>query len=96
MPAAATAAVHSIWWAARPLLSEKTAAGPQRVSRRLLCIDHRERDNIDGLVSIIGGKATTLRAMAQAGADLICRKLGLEAVCRTQSTPLLSHRAYYH
>ena len=37
-----------------------------------------------------------IRAMAEAGADLICHKLGLEAICRTESTPLLPHRAYYH
>lgn len=96
VPAAATAAVKAIWWAARPLLAQKTADGPQKISRRLLCIDHFDRDGIQGLVSIIGGKATTLRAMAEAGADLICQKLGHKAICRTESTPLLPHRAYYH
>ena len=96
VPAAATAAVKAVWWAARPLLSQKTADGPQKISRRLLCIDHLQRDGIDGLVSIIGGKATTLRAMAEAGADLIGQKLGYKTKCRTETTSLLPYRAYYH
>ena len=50
---------------------------------------------MEGFVTITGGKATTLRAMAEAAADLVCAKLGLEAPCRTRETVLLPHTAYY-
>lgn len=95
VPAVATAAVKSVWGAARPLLSEKDRSAPQDISRRFLCVDHFDRDAVEGLVSIIGGKATTLRAMAEAGADLVCKKLGHAAICRTAVTPLLPHREFY-
>jgi glycerol-3-phosphate dehydrogenase len=47
------------------------------------------------MLSVIGGKATTLRAMAEETTDLICRKFGLDLPCRTCSTPLLPYRSYY-
>ena len=95
VPALAKVQSKAVWSAARPLLAEKSVSGPQGITRRFECIDHKHRDGLEGLVSLIGGKATTLRAMAEAGADLICRKLDLDAQCRTDITPLLPHRAFY-
>ena len=95
VPALAKSDVKAVWSAARPLLAEKSASGPQGITRRFECIDHENRDGVEGLVSLIGGKATTLRAMAEAGADLICTKLDHTALCRTDTTPLLPHRAFY-
>jgi glycerol-3-phosphate dehydrogenase len=43
-------------------------------------------------IVIIGGKASTLRAMAEKTADLICRKTGRNIPCRTGSSPLLPYR----
>ena len=50
---------------------------------------------MEGFVTITGGKATTLRAMAEATADLVCAKLGVEAPCRTREVILAPHTAYY-
>jgi glycerol-3-phosphate dehydrogenase len=47
------------------------------------------------MVSIIGGKATTLRAMAEKAADLICRKTGRNISCKTATEKLLHYRRYY-
>jgi len=33
--------------------------------------------------------------MAEVTADLVCRKLGLDAPCRTREQVLLPHEAYY-
>jgi glycerol-3-phosphate dehydrogenase len=33
--------------------------------------------------------------MAEKTVDLVCAKLGVQAVCTTKDTPLLSYRAYY-
>ena len=95
VPALAQARVKAVWSAARPLLADKSSSGPQGITRRFECIDHKNRDGLKGLISLIGGKATTLRAMAEAGANLICRKLDLNAPCRTDITTLLPHRAYF-
>ncbi len=87
--------VHSAWLAARPLIANADADYPQMISRTFECYDHGIRDNIEGLVSIIGGKATTLRAMAEKTADLICRKLGNNISCKTKEFKLLHYRQFY-
>jgi glycerol-3-phosphate dehydrogenase len=33
--------------------------------------------------------------MAEKTADLVCRKLGIQAACQTQEHPLRSYRDYY-
>jgi glycerol-3-phosphate dehydrogenase len=50
---------------------------------------------VEGFVTITGGKATTLRAMAEAAADLVCAKLGVDAPCRTREVVMAPHTAYY-
>jgi len=69
--------------------------GGRKLSRTFRCFDHAVTDGVEGLVTITGGKATTLRAMAEATADLVCRKLGVDAPCRTRELVLLPHTAYY-
>jgi glycerol-3-phosphate dehydrogenase len=46
-------------------------------------------------VTVAGGKATTLRAMAEVTADLVCAKLGLDCRCETADYVLLPHTAWY-
>ena len=69
--------------------------GGRGLSRTFRCFDHAATDGVEGFVTITGGKATTLRAMAEATADLVCAKLGLEAPCRTREVVLAPHTAYY-
>ena len=86
---------HAVWWASRPLLVDKAEEDPMRISRSFACWDHHTRDGIEGLVTLIGGKATTLRAMAEETADLICHKVGRKIACQTRVTPLLPYRNFY-
>lgn len=95
VPAARKTPLHSAWLAARPLIADADADYPQMISRTFECYDHGIRDNVEGLVSIIGGKATTMRAMAEKTADLICRKLGKDIPCNTKETKLLHYRHFY-
>jgi glycerol-3-phosphate dehydrogenase len=88
-------APSAVWWAARPLIADPGAADAQTISRTFDCYDHAVRDRLEGLVSVIGGKATTLRAMAEKTADLVCRKTGRRIACRTRGTRLLHYRAYF-
>jgi glycerol-3-phosphate dehydrogenase len=96
VPAVASALERAAWSAARPLVGPSGGQGGGReLSRTFKCFDHAACDGIEGLVTITGGKATTLRAMAEATADLVCAKLGVDAPCRTREVVLEPHSAYY-
>jgi len=96
VPAVKDAAIRSVWCASRPLIKQTQAQEPQQISRTFDCYDHKQRDDLEGLVSVIGGKATTLRAMAEKTADLICRKTGRNIACRTATERLLNYRHFYN
>lgn len=95
LPAVRDAPIRSAWSAARPLIGSRGASTGRELSRTFKCFDHRERDGIEGFVTIAGGKATTQRAMAETTANVVCAKLGVERPCRTRETVLLPHTAYY-
>ncbi|WP_169717878.1 Anaerobic glycerol-3-phosphate dehydrogenase subunit A [Sporomusa silvacetica DSM 10669] len=74
----------------RPLYSPKAAAvgGGREISRNYVLLDHECEDKIGGFVSILGGKLTTYRLMAEVTTDLVCRKLGVDKECTTAKLPL--------
>lgn len=73
----------------RPLYRETAAGGDGRaISRGFFVLDHGQRDDTPGLVSIVGGKLTTYRLMAEKTADQVCAILGVKQECRTATTPL--------
>lgn len=94
VPAVADAQVRAAWSAVRPLIGDAGSETGRELSRTFKCFDHAERDGVEGFVTISGGKATTLRAMAEATADMVCRKLGVDEPCPTRSTVLAPHTAY--
>jgi len=96
IPAVARAEFRSAWSAARPLIGSRGDADTGReLSRTFKTYDHAETDGVEGFVTITGGKATTLRAMAELCANVVCRKLGVDAECRTRETELAQHREVY-
>jgi glycerol-3-phosphate dehydrogenase len=92
LPALAEMQAHAAWCACRPLVRPKAIDAPMRISRGFACIDHHQTAGLEGLVSVIGGKATTLRAMAEETTDLICAKTGRTIVCTTASSGLVPYR----
>lgn len=92
VPAIRNTKPRGIYMATRPLIGSGLG---RSVARTFKCYDHKELHNVDGLVTITGGKATTLRAMAEKTSDMVCEKLGIKAACVTKETPLLSFRQYY-
>lgn len=94
VPAFRDAPFHAAWSAPRPLAG-KRGRDVRELSRDFSCIDHGEQDGIRGLYTIIGGKATVLRGMAEATADRVCAGLGVDRPCTTADTPLPSHRRFY-
>jgi glycerol-3-phosphate dehydrogenase len=74
--------------------SGATAAG---LSRTHVIVDHEVADGVPGLISIIGGKWTTHRLIAEQVVDLVCHKLNVVRPCRTHLEPLpgMSKRHYH-
>jgi glycerol-3-phosphate dehydrogenase len=83
--------------AAADLATDPSAAAAGRdIPRDTRCFDHAtDATPTEGFVTIAGGKATTLRAMAETAADVICAKLGLDRPCQTREVVLLPHTAWY-
>jgi glycerol-3-phosphate dehydrogenase len=95
VPSVKETAIHSVWCAPRPLIVKELAQDPLKISRTFDCFDHGAEGDLEGLISLIGGKATTLRAMAEKTADLICKKIGRNIACRTKTEKLLHYRQFY-
>ena len=95
LPVIRRAERRAAWSAARPLIGARGADSGRELSRTFKTFDHAETDGIEGFVTITGGKATTLRGMAELCADVVCRKLDVDEPCRTRDTVLLPHTAYY-
>ncbi|NLG99149.1 MAG: FAD-dependent oxidoreductase [Chloroflexi bacterium] len=93
VPAVKSTNQRGWWMSARPLVGSGESG--RSLARTFKCFDHKATDNIDGLVTITGGKATTCRAMAETTVDVVCEKLGIRAECVTRETPLISYRNYY-
>lgn len=57
--------------------------------KRSVLVDHAERHDLAGLVTVIGVRATMARGVAERAIDLVIRKRGLDALpSRTESTPV--------
>ncbi len=72
----------------RPLIGS-SGGDDRNVTRGFALIDHAEH-GIDNFITITGGKLTTFRLMAEKTADLLCKKLGVTAPCKTAAEPLPS------
>jgi glycerol-3-phosphate dehydrogenase len=70
----------------RPLYQPGAGQG-REVTRGFTLIDHSE-SGLEGMISIVGGKLTTYRLMAQAASDLAAAKLRVAAPCMTALEPL--------
>jgi glycerol-3-phosphate dehydrogenase len=89
LPAVADAPAVRTWWGVRPLYEpdERARGGGRGISRDFAVVDHGD-EGVDGLFSVVGGKLTTHREMAEAVADRAAERLGVSAPCRTAEEPL--------
>ncbi|HWK25740.1 MAG TPA: anaerobic glycerol-3-phosphate dehydrogenase subunit GlpA [Solirubrobacter sp.] len=75
-----------VWAGARPLFQDARAGevtDTRDVSRTHAVVDHQARDGVSGLLTMSGGKLTTLRMMAQDLVDAMVAQLGHDRPCRT-------------
>ena len=88
LPPVADAPVVREWWGVRPLYApDENERGGRGISRGFFRLDHAT-DGVENAVSVVGGKLTTYRMMAESTADLVCERLGVEAACRTAEEQL--------
>ena len=86
-------AVHA-WSGARPLVKDNRvkATDTRHMSRGMSVLDHLERDDLHGLLTITGGKLTTYRLMAKRIVDIMCEQLGEDRPCTTDQEPVPTSR----
>ncbi len=89
------------WAGVRPLYEPPEAghdeAAGREVKRTFSVIDHAQRDGVRGLVTVVGGKLTTCRLMAEQAVDVVCAQMGIAARCTTAGEPLPGpHAPRYH
>ncbi len=58
------------------------------VTRGYTVMDHQQRDGVSGFISVVGGKFTTYRLMAEHTVDAVCAQLGTPRPCRTAEEPV--------
>ncbi|PSP99779.1 anaerobic glycerol-3-phosphate dehydrogenase subunit A [Halobacteriales archaeon QS_5_70_17] len=90
VPILAEARTLRSFWGVRPLYEPPGTgtADPTDITRDYFLLDHADRDALPGMTSIVGGKLTTYRMMAEEISDHVCDKLGVRADCTTADVPL--------
>ena len=78
------------WSGIRPLYRPAPAAGAATrvLPRAHTILDHGELHGVRGFVSVIGGKLTTFRLMAEQVLQVVAPQLGSDTACSTATTPL--------
>lgn len=73
----------------RPLIASDDDPSGRSISRGIVCMDHAQRDGVEGIITISGGKLMTYRLMAEWATDMVCKKLGHNGgPCTTATDPL--------
>jgi glycerol-3-phosphate dehydrogenase len=95
VPAIGSGRVLRAFAGSRPLYKPESgdgatpAVGDSRaVSRTFTVLDHATRDGVANFLSIVGGKLTTCRQMAEKLVDQLAERMGVEAACTTATEPL--------
>jgi glycerol-3-phosphate dehydrogenase len=84
--------IRGVMAAARPLLKMEGAGG-RATPRGFACYQH-SAEGAPGFFSVVGGKTTTARLMAEKVSDQVVAYLHWERPCKTSTTPLLSYRKW--
>ena len=78
------------WAGARPLFRDTRVSDDdtRHMSRGMSILDHAQRDGIENFISVIGGKLSTYRLMAEKVVDLVCEHEGGPRPCTTAQEPV--------
>lgn len=87
---------HKAWAAVRPLAGRASSeADGRKLSREFSAKNHAESDGVTAMISVTGGKATTLRAMGENTVDLLCSLMGDNTPCSTAEEALPHWRSFF-
>jgi glycerol-3-phosphate dehydrogenase len=86
-PSAPFDEIFFTWAGVRALVREE-GVSEGRVSRKHAFFDHERREGVPGALSVVGGKITAYRAIAEECLDIVTRKLGRYVPSRTAAEPL--------
>ncbi|HEV8469071.1 MAG TPA: glycerol-3-phosphate dehydrogenase [Candidatus Limnocylindria bacterium] len=86
-PAAPFDEIYFTWAGVRALVREEGVAEGE-VSRKHALFDHEKREGIAGVLSVVGGKITAYRAIAEEVVDAVAGKLDRRVRSRTSDEPL--------
>jgi glycerol-3-phosphate dehydrogenase len=79
------------WAGVRPLYepptNDNSSMEGRAVKRTFSALDHAD-EGVAGMLSIVGGKLTTYRLMAEKISDMVCERLGVNKPCVTATTAL--------
>jgi glycerol-3-phosphate dehydrogenase len=89
LPAVSRERVRRSYWGVRPLYAPDENRDSRGISRDYAVLDHADRDGVTGLTTVVGGKLTTYRRMAESVADQVCDALGVPGSSTTADRPLL-------
>jgi len=88
VPSLDRARIVRAWAGVRPLYQQRQCDATRDATRAFALLDHASCDDLPGLLTIIGGKWTTFRLMAEKVVDRACEQLGVTKPCRTAETPV--------
>jgi glycerol-3-phosphate dehydrogenase len=81
--------IQHVTWGFLPVNKEDANRQQVKLTRDGVVIDHQKKDNIQGLISVLGVKYTTARVVAEKAIDLAVNKLSIKAKnCATNRTPV--------
>ncbi|HUN21865.1 MAG TPA: anaerobic glycerol-3-phosphate dehydrogenase subunit GlpA [Anaerolineales bacterium] len=86
------------WAGVRPLYDPgaNSASETRTLRRGHSVVSHAERDQLPGLLTMIGGKFTTMRLMAEHLLDAACAELKINRPCKTADSELLGEPEKRH
>lgn len=89
IPAVREVGVSKTYASVRPVIIKHRGKSAREAGREFQVYDHEELGGPAGVVSIVGGKATTARLMAERACNVISRRLGSKKPCSTHKIKLL-------
>lgn len=87
-PSLATTRIIRAYAGVRPLVASDDDPSGRSISRGIVCLDHAQRDGLESMITITGGKMMTYRLMGEIATNAVCAKLGNTAPCVTATQPL--------
>jgi glycerol-3-phosphate dehydrogenase len=82
--------VQHVTWGFLPVNKEDAPREQVKLTRDGVVLDHQKKDNLQGLISVLGVKYTTARVVAEKAIDLVASKLDHKIrKCQTHLTPVL-------